>query len=225
MKCEATNDPIIWSFPILIGAHTQTKASARSWPNPLRGEWYSFNYNICTWCSSRHYGLECHVPMLRNRSHVKMLYLYCKRGTCIHIHMISDHILRLCISFEYHGFKSSEWLPFLIKANFSIGILISGVINWYMQNSDKNLQLQLIQLIVWKYILLSTYILPLLCLHTSINKQLLWLAWIMQERTMDRTVCQRSYEPLSEWSTCVWRLSVSSHWDNWDSHRTTFTIS
>ena len=148
-----------------------------------------------------------------------------KRVSYIHIHMFSDHSLRLCISFECHGFKSSEWLPFLIKANFSIGIIISGVINWYMQNSDKNLQLQLIQLIVWKYILLSTYILPLLCLHTSINKQLQWLACIMQEMTMDRTVCQRSYEPLSEWSTCVWRLSVSSHWGNSDMHRTTFTIS
>ena len=42
---------------ILIDTNSQTKASARSWPKPLRGEWYSFNYNICTWCSSRHYGL------------------------------------------------------------------------------------------------------------------------------------------------------------------------
>ena len=41
------------------------EASARSWSNPLRREWYSFNYNICTRCSSRHYGLEYHVPMLQ----------------------------------------------------------------------------------------------------------------------------------------------------------------
>ena len=38
-----------------------------------------------------------------------------------------------------------------IQANFSKGILISGVINWCMQNSENKLQLQpTIQLFVWK---------------------------------------------------------------------------
>ena len=31
--------------------------------NPLWEGWYSFNHNICTRCSSRHYGIGCHVPM------------------------------------------------------------------------------------------------------------------------------------------------------------------
>ena len=35
-------------FPILIGAHSQPEVSGWRYPNPLRGEWYSFNYYLYT---------------------------------------------------------------------------------------------------------------------------------------------------------------------------------
>ena len=38
-KSVATNDPIIWFFPILIGAHSQTE---------VQREWFSFNYYLYT---------------------------------------------------------------------------------------------------------------------------------------------------------------------------------
>ena len=33
---------------MLIRAHTETEVSGSSQPSPLRGEWYSFNYYLCT---------------------------------------------------------------------------------------------------------------------------------------------------------------------------------
>ena len=58
---QSTNDPIIWVFPILIRAHSETEVFGWSWPSPLWGEWYSFNYYLYTiaqwalrtwvWCS------------------------------------------------------------------------------------------------------------------------------------------------------------------------------
>ena len=51
-KFVATNDPIILIFPIFIGAHSQTEVSGRRLPNPLRGEWCSFSYNLCTMVQS-----------------------------------------------------------------------------------------------------------------------------------------------------------------------------
>ena len=68
LSYEAMNDPIIRFFSILIGTHSQTEASARSWPKPAWGEWYSFNYNICMQCNSRHYGIGCHIPMVLRRT-------------------------------------------------------------------------------------------------------------------------------------------------------------
>ena len=47
-KFVATNDPVIWFFPILIGAHSQTEVSGWRQPNLLREEWYSFNYYLYT---------------------------------------------------------------------------------------------------------------------------------------------------------------------------------
>ena len=57
----ATNDPVIWVFPILIRVHSETEVSGSSKPSLLWGEWYSFNYYLYTmeqsalrtwmWCS------------------------------------------------------------------------------------------------------------------------------------------------------------------------------
>ena len=63
-KFVATNDPVIWVFPILIRAHSETEVSSWNKPSLLWGEWYSFNYNLYAmeqlalrawvWCSFGH---------------------------------------------------------------------------------------------------------------------------------------------------------------------------
>ena len=84
-----TNDPIIWVFPILIRAHSETEVSGSSWPSPLRGEWYSFNYYLCTmeqsalrtrvWHSCGH---DCSMVPLP----ISLAFGSYLRGPSIHIH-------------------------------------------------------------------------------------------------------------------------------------------
>ena len=50
----ATNDPVIWVFPILIRAHSETVVSGWTLPSPLRREWF-FNYYLI--------GTRWRVPM------------------------------------------------------------------------------------------------------------------------------------------------------------------
>ena len=94
----ATNDPVIWVFPILIRAHSETEVSGSSSPSPLRGEWYSFNYYLYTteqsalrtwmWCSC---GSDCtrlvlHFISSTNIQHLRLFSsIYIKEMINLHI--------------------------------------------------------------------------------------------------------------------------------------------
>ena len=99
--------------------------------NPLWGGWYSFNHNICTRCSSRHYGIGCHVPMF-----VSVLHPY------QNIVAKDQKLFHTTLGTEFHHENFDHISPEFVRAFKKIWMKLTGLSqnSFFLSNKLTNLK-------------------------------------------------------------------------------------